>query len=60
MFQQPNLIGQQMNTTAPLAFLPPLQRARASGPVIVTGKHFLFLSFLLLLKIVSVGLLAYV
>jgi len=33
MFQQPNLIGQQMNTTAPLAFLPPLQRARASGPV---------------------------
>ena len=31
MFQQ-NIIG-QMNTTAPSAFLPPLQRARASGPV---------------------------
>jgi len=32
MFQQPNLIG-QMNTTAPSAFLPPIERARASGPV---------------------------
>ena len=33
MFQQPSLIGQPMNTNAPSAFLPPLQRARASGPV---------------------------
>lgn len=31
MFQQPNLIG--VGQTAPSRFLPPLQQARASGPI---------------------------
>ena len=31
MFQQPNLIG--AGQTAPSRFLPPLQQARASGPI---------------------------